>query len=81
MNISIIPCPPFSKFKTPLDEQPGCELITCEHCQQGMWISAKKRELRLKLPEYFIACYDCLTNFARKRKYPFHEEMPDMVNI
>lgn len=60
-------CPPLSQYPKPPDDQPGCRLVECIHCNKQMWLSAKKvNMIESGIPENNVFCYECFYNFARK---------------
>lgn len=81
-NEVIIACPSVKRF--PLfapEDQPGCELEVCPHCNNKMWVSTKKRAYRDNLPKenYYIGCYECIEDRVQKNPELFINS--PMVNI
>ena len=53
-------CIPLSEFKNPPPSQVGCEKEACPGCNNEMWASKRKRELRKK--DMQLVCWFCLIN-------------------
>lgn len=64
-KLFVIPGMPLEHFPEPLDEQPGSELCTCNHCGNKMWLSKKKRALVLSIPDAFVGCWICILDFSK----------------
>ena len=77
----IIACPSLLRYASPPDDQPGCELESCPHCDRKMWVYTKKRTYRDNLPKenYFIGCYECIEDYAKREPETFSKA--PMVNI
>lgn len=67
----IVPLPPYSRFLEPPEDQPGCEMSKCPQCNCMVWISAKKRSIKLESPRAIFLCYDCLSEQIQERKGVF----------
>jgi hypothetical protein len=65
-HLFIIPGMPLKDFPIAPTDQPGCKLVTCNHCNKKMWLSEKKRILIMEHPEPFVACWHCLLEMAEK---------------
>lgn len=66
VTLAVIMCPPVNMFPVPPPEQPNCEKTTCSDCNQLIWISEKKRNIRDSRSKEasYIVCYVCLKRKA-----------------
>jgi len=71
-NFVMIACPPYPQYQTAPEDQPNSELRDCPKCKGKMWLSGKKRGLLMfhavLKDEIFLACYDCVTKFAKENR-------------
>lgn len=58
-QIGIIGCLPKADYPIEPPNQPGCLLENCPACKREMWVSEKKRQLRIEYPKLIAMCMRC----------------------
>lgn len=72
----IIACPPLSHFKEPPKEQKDCVVEECPACNEKMWVSIKKRNLRKKDKNVDIYCIFCIVTNCKDQEFE-----PEIIDL
>ncbi len=71
-NVCVLFCPPLSKFKEQPIDMSRCELVDCPKCNEKMWLSEKKKSIKLfceeNKKEFIFCCYDCFEEMVKQIK-------------
>lgn len=72
VDFRIIPAVPLKIMKKPPSDQPGCIEENCIKCNQPIWVSEQKRNLRKqfesKNENYLLACWECIKKLMGEEK-------------
>lgn len=68
-ELFIIAGMPLADFPEHPSDQVDCKLSTCKYCEKQMWLSRKKRDLIIEMPDAFVICWHCLIKRAKNKEF------------